>query len=104
MSTLTRTLLKRAFNRFNGRESNERGQKESKEEGEKKVSILLFLYRRPLLSESYSLACRDGQRKPHLRAEVISIVFINLNRYTSGVSKSNRVCMTTKQTLKYAIV
>ena len=37
----------------------------------------MFLYRRPLLSESYSLASLDGQQGVHPRAEVISIVFIN---------------------------
>ena len=51
----------------------------------------MFLYRRlwrevlndkkPLLSESLSLASRDGQQRVHPRAEVISIVFINSGRY-----------------------
>ena len=43
----------------------------------------MFLYRRRLQSESYSLASRGGQRRAHPRAEVMSIVFINLGRYTS---------------------
>ena len=47
MSTLTRILLNRTFSRSNGPESNERGRKEGKEEGEKKkLSILMSLYRR----------------------------------------------------------
>ena len=36
------------------------------------------------ISESYSLASRDGQRKALPRAEVTSIVFINLGRYRTA--------------------
>ena len=90
MSTLTRILLKRAFNKANGPESNQQERKEGKKE-EKKLSILMFLYRRlqrqflngkkRLPRESYSLASRDGQGRVLPRAEVVSIVFINLGRY-----------------------
>ena len=37
MSTLTRILLNRAFNKSNGPESNEKEREEGKEEGEKKT-------------------------------------------------------------------
>ena len=49
MSTLTKILLNRALNKSNGPESNEKERDEGKEEGEKakKLSILIFLYRRP---------------------------------------------------------
>ena len=46
----------------------------------------MFLYRRllndkkPLLSESFSLAGCDGQQRAHPRAEFINIVFINPGR------------------------
>ena len=40
--------------------------------------------KKPLLSESYSLAGRDGQQRAHPRAEVISIVFINPGRIDSS--------------------
>ena len=41
--------------------------------------------KKPLLSESNSLASSDGQQRVHPRAEVISIVFINPARYKKGV-------------------
>ena len=47
ISTLTKILLNRALNESNGPESKEREREEGKEEGEKKkLSILMFLYRR----------------------------------------------------------
>ena len=74
------------LNKSNGPKSNEKEREEGKEEGEKKTEhSYVFISstlnnKKSLLSESYSLASRDGQQRVHLRAEVISIVFINLGR------------------------
>ena len=43
---ISRILPKRVFNRSNWRESKKQERKEGKGEGEKKKSILMFLYRR----------------------------------------------------------
>ena len=47
ISTLTKILLNHALDKSNGPEKNEKEREEGKEEGEKKkLSILMFLYRR----------------------------------------------------------
>ena len=82
-STLTKILLNWALNQSNWPESKEKEREEGKEEGErkKKLSILMFLYRR-----LYSLASLDGQQGVHPRDEVISIVFINPARYIDTIT------------------
>ena len=82
ISTLSKILLNRTLNKSNGPESNEKEREEGKEEGEKKKTEHSYVFiSSTLLSESYSLAGRDGQQRAHPRAEVISIVFINPGRY-----------------------